>query len=191
MADGKPGRLDDELANEMLKALAHLITAHVETHIQKHVSASHRHRSESNLPAEAAAPIIWRRPGRNPLLVYRARANRPGAWLFEPERTGRANRARITRKFAERESGDDPTAQGNCSRFHIPPVVGRRNGQHPEGARNRGRKTNLNCKGNAKESRLRHRAGSFLARRIRRLCRGPTPFQYVTDIAMEASPSIC
>ena len=34
MADGKPGRLDDELANEMLKAIAHLITAHVETHIQ-------------------------------------------------------------------------------------------------------------------------------------------------------------
>ena len=34
MAEGKPGRLDDELANEMLRALAHLISIHVETHIQ-------------------------------------------------------------------------------------------------------------------------------------------------------------
>ena len=34
MEERKPGRLDDELANEMLRALAQLITTHVETHIQ-------------------------------------------------------------------------------------------------------------------------------------------------------------
>ena len=34
MEERKPGRLDDELANEMLRALAQLISAHVETHIQ-------------------------------------------------------------------------------------------------------------------------------------------------------------